>query len=293
MRVTNMHMVDLAQAGAAQNQSNVATLSQEVQTGLRVAKPSDDPTAWIEAQREKVRSALNDGTSEAIQSSSERLTSTDGALATLSSIVSQAQALAVQGSNASQNASTRAAIGAEMTSLFQAAVTAGNTKGVDGSYLLAGTAVATQPFDPTTGAYQGNAGVNAVNTDTAATEPAAIAGSALTAANGVDVIPTLSQLATALNGNNLAGIQSAITSLNTAVSQLATTRSQAGGMMAALNSAKSSHDSLSTQLSTSISDYTEVDVVQAASDLSKASTALQVSQAVTTKVLSLLSPVTA
>ncbi len=52
MRVTNMYMVTFVQQANEKNQSTVAQLSQEVPSGLAVSKPSDNPTAWIEAQRE-------------------------------------------------------------------------------------------------------------------------------------------------------------------------------------------------------------------------------------------------
>lgn len=288
MRVTNMYLVELAQTATANQQSNVATLSQQVSSGLRVAQPSDDPTAWVEAQREKVQSALNDGTSTAIESANDRLTQTDGALSQVAQIVSQVQSLAVQGANSDMTAASRSEIAQEVTGLFQSAVAAANSQGTDGSYLLSGTAASTQPFDPTTGAYNGNSAGTTVDTDGNQIAPASIAGTALTAASGVDILPTIAQLATALSANNSTAIQSALGALNTAVGQVATARSTAGGMMDTLQSAKSAHDTLSTALQTSISNYVDADSVSAASALATASTALQTSQAVTTRVLSLL-----
>jgi flagellin-like hook-associated protein FlgL len=61
-------------------------------------------------------------------------------------------------------------------------------------------------------------------------------------------------------------------------------------MMSALQSAQTAQQSLSTTLTTSISGLVDADAVQSASNLAQASTALQVSQAVTSKVLALLQP---
>ena len=286
MRVTNMYLVELAQAATAKNQSNVATLSQEVSSGLAVAKPSDNPTAWIEAQRQKVESTLTDGTTEAIQNGTNRLNASDGALSELSSIFSQAQTLAVQGANGTLDASSRAALGQQATALFQQAIAAANSKGPDGNYLFAGTDV-TQPFDPTTGNYSGNATAISVNTNSTTTAQASIPGGVVDAGN---ILLSLNTLATALNANDVTGIQSSIGGLNTAVSQLSQTRAQVGAMMDTLQSATSANQTLSTTLQTSISNLVDADAVQSASSLAQASTALQVSQAVTTKVLSLLEP---
>jgi len=288
MRVTNMYMVTLAQAANAKNQSNVAQLTQEVSSGLRVSKPSDDPTAWLEAQRQKVQTTLNTGVGEAIQSATTRLQLTDGALATLSSVVSQAQELAVEGSSAQLTPSARADQAQQVAGLLQSALAAANTKDSDGNYVLSGTAISTQPFENPSGNYQGNGTALSVNTDATTTQQASLPGTALE--GGVNIFVTLNTLVTALSSNNLTGIQSALGDLNTANTQLATTRAQVGGMMTTMQSAQTASTTLASTLQTSVASLTQVDAVQAASQLAQASTALQVSQAVTTKVLSLLEP---
>ncbi|HEY1812718.1 MAG TPA: flagellin [Kofleriaceae bacterium] len=290
MRVTNMYMVTLAQQANEKNQSTVAQLSQEVSSGLAVSKPSDNPTAWIEAQRAKVEQTINDGTGQALQGGLEKINATDGALSTLSQLVSQAQSLAVEGASASITSDARADAAQQVTGLLQSALAAVNTKDVDGTYLLSGTAVNTAPFDAT-GTYQGNTATTSVASSGNGTSQDSLAGSALDAgANSVNIIQTLGDLATALSGNDVTGIQAQLANLNTAVSQLATTRAQVGGMMSALQSAQSAQQSLSTTLTTSISGLVDADAVQSASNLAQASTALQVSQAVTSKVLALLQP---
>jgi flagellar hook-associated protein 3 FlgL len=290
MRVTNMYMVTLAQEANAKNQSNVAQLSQEASSGLAVAKPSDNPAAWIEAQRAKVEQTINDGTGQALQGGLEKLNATDGALSTLSQLVSQAQALAVEGASASITPDARADAAQQANALLQSALATVNAKDVDGTYLLSGTAVNTVPFD-STGTYQGNSSTTSIDSSASGTSQDSLAGSALAGSGGgVNILATLGSLATALSSNDVTGIQTQLGSLNTAVTQLATTRAQVGGMMAALQSAQSAQQSLSTTLTTSISNLVDADAVQSASSLAQASTALQVSQAVTSKVLSLLQP---
>jgi flagellar hook-associated protein 3 FlgL len=290
MRITDHRIVDMAAASAARNESRVGELSNEMSSGLRVAKPSDDPSAWLSAQRDRVRAALNDGTSEAISTGHDQLVASDGALSTLSGLISKARELAVEGSNDTQNASSRAAIGTELDSLFETAVSTANAVGANGEYLLGGTSSLTQPFDTATGAYTGDAVTRGVNLDTVSTQVATVAGSSLTATSGVDILPLLKTLATAMNSNNITAIRSSLTGLDTAVTQLAQLRGQTGGRMAVLESAKTAHADLATRITASISNTVEADSVATATDLAKASTALSVSQAVTTHVLQLLDP---
>ncbi|MFT3694212.1 MAG: flagellar hook-associated protein FlgL [Kofleriaceae bacterium] len=290
MRVTGARIVDLAASSTSKNQSSVATLTEEVTSGLRVSKPSDDPAAWLQAQRQKIRSALNDGSSSALSTGLEQLQQSDGALSSISQLVSQARELAIEGSNDTQNATSRAAIGAEMNSIFNSMIAFANTKNSAGEYIFAGSQSATQPFDTTTGAYVGDAAVRTLNTDTVTSTIASVPGTKLTAANGVDVIPLMKQLANALNANDGVTTRSLLGDLDTAVKQLAQTRGETGGYMNVITSTKTAHDELSTRLATSISNLTEVDETVAASNLAKASTALTVSQTVTSHVLSILDP---
>jgi flagellar hook-associated protein 3 FlgL len=290
MRITDHRIVDMAAAATQRNQATVGELSDQVSTGLRVSKPSDDPAAWMSAQREKVRAALNDGTSQAIQVGHERLVASDGALSSLAGIVSQARELAIEGSNDTLSAAARQDIGTQIGSLFDTAVAAANTIDANGEYMFAGANSLAQPFDTTTGAYTGDAASRSINTDTTSKQIETVPGSGLTAANGVDILPLLKTLATAMNTNNAASIQAALGGLDTAITQVSFLRGQTGAHMAVLETAKTAHDQLATRIQSSISNSVEIDTVAAASNLAKASQALTISQSVTTHVLQLLDP---
>ncbi len=288
MRITSAHIMELATEATSKAQDNVAKASQVASSGLSVAVASDDPIAWVTAQRDKIHEALSQGGGDAIATSRDQLQQTDGALASIASAVSQARALAVQAASATYSASDRAALGVEVEGLFQTAVGAANAQGSDGAYLLSGTKSDIAPFDAN-GVYQGDGNTAAITTSDQASLATNVAGSALTATNGVDVLPELQTLATALKSNNVAGIQSALDTLSTATDQVSQARASAGTAMVALNDADGARQSLETQLSTMISNLTQADAVGAASTLAQSTAALQVSQAVSAHVLQSLS----
>ena len=290
MRITDHRLVDMSTAAASTNQSRVADISEEVSSGLRVSRPSQDPTAWLAAQRARVRATLADGTAQAFETGHDHLVATDGALSQISDIVMRVRALAIQGASDSTSADGRASMSTEVRGLFSAAVVAGNTRSADGEYLLAGASSLTEPFDPATGAYRGDATTRAVTTDATTTQLASVAGSSLTAANGVDVFATLDRLATALSTNDVATVRSLVGDLDTATSQLASTRSQTGSMMAVIEQARTAHGELVTHLATTISNAVEADTAVAASELAKATQALEVSRAVSSHIVSMLNP---
>lgn len=289
MRITGHRMIELAAASTARSQEDVATRSAEMSSGLRVAKPSDDPTAWAAAERAKMRRTIAEGTGTAVEVGRDQLEQTDGALAALGDIVSQVRALAIQGSNGSYNAAARLQLGTQVQSLFDAALGAANTRSSTGEYLLAGSTSVTPPFDAA-GVYQGDASARSIPATESSTAFASIPGSRLTAVNGVDVIPLLAQVATALSTNNLAALQTSIGDLETAVGQVSQSRTIAGSAMSVLDSTLAARDHLTTHLSSEIARNVEVDGVAAASALASASQSLEASRAVTAHLVSMLDP---
>jgi flagellar hook-associated protein 3 FlgL len=284
-------MIDLAAAATTKNQAAVAHASDELSSGMRVNAPSDDPAAWLAAQRTKLRQALSQGNGAAMASGRDRLVSTDNALASLGDVVSQVRSLAVQGASATYNPANRAGLGDQVRGLFQNALDAANARGNDGEFLLAGSASLTQPFDAT-GVYHGDATVRSLPGDTTNTTPVTIAGTALTAASGVDVLPLLDRVATALSTNDMATLTAALPDLDAAVKQISSARTTGGSAMNVIDQATSSHAVMEQDMAAAISKFVEVDTVTAAGELAKATQALEVSRTVSQHIVSVLAPST-
>jgi flagellar hook-associated protein 3 FlgL len=289
MRITGNRLIDLAAASTTKNQSAVADVAAQVSSGMRVTAPSDDPTAWLAAQRTKMQQALSQGTGQAVAEGRDRLQVTDNALASIGDVVSQIRTLAVQGASATYNPDNRVALGAQVRGLFLSAIDSANVRGRDGEFLLAGTNSLTAPFDAT-GAYTGDARVRAIPSDGSVTAGVTIAGSDLTAANGVDVLPLLDRIATALSANDMPTLLAALPDLDTAVKQLSTVRSHTGGAMSFLDQATMARATLEQDMQQAISRFVEVDTVSAASELAKATQSLEVSRAVTQHIIAALAP---
>jgi flagellar hook-associated protein 3 FlgL len=287
MRVTGNRLIDQSSAATTRSQTEVGTASQQASTGMRVDKPSDDPSAWLAARRANLKKALTEGASAAVQASRERLDETDGALAAIGDAVSQVRALAVQGSSDSYNATTRAELGLQVRALFQTALAAANTKSADGEYLFAGSASLTEPFDAT-GTYVGDSTTRAVPTFEGGTTAATVAGSDLTAAAGVDVLAVLDRVATALANNDTTALSAGLGELDTAVKQVSRMRTRSGVEMSVLDDTATAQGALADNLTKTIARHVEADAIGAATALAKATQALEVSRAVTSHIVSLL-----
>lgn len=287
MRVTGNRLIDLSAASTTKSQAQVATATAEVSSGMRVSKPSDDPTAWAAAQRATLRRTLAEGANTAVQASRDRLDETDNALDTIGDAVSQVRALAIQGASASYGPADRAAIAVHVRALFENARTAANTKSSDGEYIFAGSNSFTAPFDAA-GTYTGDAVSRDVPTYESGTSRSTVPGTELTATAGVDVLPLMERVAAALAANDLPALQLGLGELETAIKQVALARTRTGGAMTVLDSAVAAHGELAEHLSTTIASQVEADSVGAATNLAKASQALERSRVVASHVISLL-----
>jgi flagellar hook-associated protein 3 FlgL len=289
VRITGNRLIEQAAAATTSNQSAVATATNQLTSGLRVDAPSDDPAAWMAGQRAKLHKALSQTTGTAIAASRENLDEVDRVLGSLGETVSSIRALAVQGSSGQYDATARAELGAQAKALFQSALAAVNSRSSNGEYLLAGTASLTEPFDAT-GAYQGNAMTRAIATGEGGEQTITVAGSALTATQGVDILPLLAKVAGALSANDPAALTATLSDLDTAVGQISLARGHAGAAMTVLDDAKATHAALETNLASQISRAVETDSVAAASELARASQALEVSRTVSSHIVALLAP---
>jgi flagellin-like hook-associated protein FlgL len=289
MRITSGRMIDLSAAAVAKQQRAVADASTEVSSGMRVERPSQDPTAWVAAQRAGMRRTVLAGDTASVESAKERLAQTDAAFATIGDAVTRAWTLAIQGASAGYSAADRAGMAAELRELMGSALAAANARGADGEFLLGGSLSTSTPFDAA-GGYLGDAATREVRTSEATTTVASVAGSALTAASGVDVLPLFEAVAARLAANDPAGAQALLGDFERASAQVASARSTTGHALAALEDVAVAHGLLNEQFSASIARAVESDTVAAASTLARSSHALEISRAVSAHVVALVDP---
>lgn len=290
MRVTEGRMLELA-ADAMSKATDAAAQAQGVMSsGLRVALPSDDLAGWSEGQRTQVRSLESHARGTAIGRATDDLQTTDGALSSVASALSQARQLAVQMANGVQTAPNRAAAAAQINTLRDTIVAAGNTQDSNGTYVLAGSQgqSATAPFSAA--GYSGDAITRSMSVSETQTSSISVAGSVLTAASGVDIIGTLNALSAALASNNVAGIQASLASLQTATSQVAGARSSVGTAVSTLEAANGARSQFELHLATTHQRDVEADAITAASNLAATKNALESASAVAQQVVSLTDP---
>lgn len=147
MRITDGIRTMQATGNMQAADAAIQRLQQQVSSGLRVQRPSEDPGAAASIM--EIRSELK-ATAQFQRNISQavaRVETEEMVLAQLDDALSRALELAVGQADDLANASTRQQVRAEVESLLQFAVSLGNTRWGDG-YLFGGFAAAQPPFDP-------------------------------------------------------------------------------------------------------------------------------------------------
>lgn len=135
---------------------------EEMASGLKLLKPSDDPAAMASVLDFKASIDLNNRYQDNISALQLRLNNEETALDSASNVLYRVRELTVTGLNASYNGSDRDAIGREIHEMTMALMDVANTKDDKGEYLFAGSRAEVKPFDfdpessPLTVSYRGD-----------------------------------------------------------------------------------------------------------------------------------------
>jgi flagellar hook-associated protein 3 FlgL len=258
--------------------SRVAKLNEQVATGKRINRPSDDPGRI--SQLHNVRQQLsNQGVYLKNAGQAEQLLNVaDTALKDLHSTMTEARELAIQYSNEVYHGDQRADAAQVVDSLFGRALGSANTK-FNERYIFAGTAYDNQAYDET-GTYKGS-------TD----DPDSVVGEGLAVRTGFDgsgmltdssdMFTALDNLKTALNTDDTAGITSALDDIDAALQDVEKGMVSVGGEMRRTFDAQDLAGNLELELTQAKASIEETDVVDAYSKLMQLQTNFDAAMQVT------------
>lgn len=278
MRISLGMMADTALHNIEANQARVEALQAQLTSGSRITKPSDDPigTARALSLQEGLDQATQYGRN--IDQASSWLNSTDSALGSVTDAIQRTRELAVQASTDTLSASDRSAIQSEITQLQQHVLNLANSK-YGAYYLFSGTAtdkpgyVQAADASTTPGAYQGNSVQVVREVSPGVTVP--VTADPTSTFN--PVFKALNDVLTGLSTNSTPAIQTSITSLDTALDAVNTTRASVGARVNRLDALKQRQDNVSVNLTSLLSNVKDVDMATAISNFSTAQTVYQAS----------------
>jgi flagellar hook-associated protein 3 FlgL len=147
MRISDGMKTTQSVANMRTAQESIQRLQQQISSGRRIDRPSDDPSAagTILDMRGQLRAA--EQYQRNIGQAISRIEAEEAALGQLDDALSRALELAVSQADGLATPETRSQVLAEVQTLMQFAVSLGNTRWGEG-FLFGGQQALTQPFDP-------------------------------------------------------------------------------------------------------------------------------------------------
>ncbi|WP_127532071.1 flagellar hook-associated protein FlgL [Paenibacillus kobensis] len=151
LRVTPGMMQGQLMRNINHNLTRMQGQQNELSTGRKLNKPSDDPVGITYSLRYRSELAMNEQYDKNIAQAKSQLEHTDTIMGQLNDIIQRAQELAVQGLNGTNPQSALDAMGKEIGQIYEQAVMIGNDQ-LNGKYIFNGQMTDKIPYDKATAA---------------------------------------------------------------------------------------------------------------------------------------------
>lgn len=293
MRVSNKTVFDTARFNLANLTDDLNRANMVVSTQNRLLKLSDDPVGLTQVLN--LRSSLSNieqmGRSIALGKS--WLASSESAQTSVQNLVSDTKALCVQMASATTGAAQRRSAAESVENNLKEIVALANTN-VNGRYIFAGSETDSTAFTlnaDNSVTYNGDNNAFTVKIGRNASVEIGGDGQAVFQPSGAgasdDIFVIMKDLITALQGNDIGGIQTAMTNLDTFFDHNSAQISDVGSKMIRMEIKDSVFQDLEISTKERLSEIEEPDMVEAILELKAKEFAYQAALASTSKVLQL------
>lgn len=160
MRITSAFAFDSSLANLQRRQAALAESQQQLTSGKRVLKASDDPAAAAQAERAAAAASRAESQQRALAASRNAMQLAEGALGDAGELLQQARELVVSAGNASYTDAQRRTVGEALRGLRNDLLAVANRTDGTGRYLFGGQGAGSAPLVETPGgvAYAANSG---------------------------------------------------------------------------------------------------------------------------------------
>ena len=285
MRVNPNYTGDILSAiWAAQDRAQTAV--EQLASGKRVNRPSDDPAASAGEIQNQARSDINDQFLQNVNTVQSMLQTADSTLSSVVTGLTNAISYGVQGANGTVSDVNRQQLAQSVQGILSQVVQLANTE-FHGVYIFGGTAVTAPPFvaDVTGIRYIGNLQTNSVEVLSGASTQVNVPGSQLFQQPGADVLGSLQGLVTALQSGSSTDVGNATTQLRSAFDYLTQQRTFYGSGMNRLADDQTYLNQEKVNIASEQNNLVGADLAKVMTDLTSATTAHDAALAAAAKVL--------
>ena len=146
MRISTANAFDNGIDILSRRQAEMTSLQDQLTTGKRISRASDDPAAAARAERARASIGRAETSQRAVEASKVLMTQTESNLGNADTLLQRARELLVSAGNASYGDSERASIANELQSLRQQLFAVANQSDGAGTYLFGGQGATQKPF---------------------------------------------------------------------------------------------------------------------------------------------------
>jgi flagellar hook-associated protein 3 FlgL len=272
-----------------QSQAVLNTALEVVATGKSVNQPSDNPAASAALVQNQIETADVDQYTQNVSSASSQVEAASSALSNVVSLLNKAISDGTEGANGTTSASALQSLATDVQTILSSVVSQANSS-FEGSYLFGGTATNNTPFTangaaPTGYQYNGNTDQNSVAIGDNQSIQVNLPGSQIFTNASANVLGSLGQLVTALQGGNSAQIATATSAVTSSLNYVSQQQEFYGNADAQLSSQTTFLQQETVSLTSQQTTLSGVNLAQAATNLSQAETDNSAALAAAAKVM--------
>ncbi len=323
MKVTQSSTYRLLNSNLNRITNTLQDLRNQAASGLKVNKPSDDPTAIRPILTARTEIRHSERYLQTMGISYDKMEATDTHLGQIENILQRAKEIGINAVNGSLNDNDRETLADELGQLKNALAASANTQ-IDGTYIFAGYTNTTPPFventaytdggyiatDSTTWPYfyQGDPNPTELEITTGERVEVGVTGNELfmgvansnwvapPAANqsepgNIDLFSVLTRMEEAIRNNNIddpagpgGGMTQNLENLEIAANQERRIRAQLGTRTARVETMMAHQERISVDLQQTLSRYQDADTIKTFNDIVQQESAFQAALSVTSRV---------
>lgn len=288
MRVSTSMIFDAGVRSMNRQSADLLHLQQQLASGRRILRPSDDPVAAARAlEVRQSRDLLAQyGANQATALSALGLA--EGQLSGATELLQRVRELTIQAGSPALAASNRQAIAVELRALYDNLMGIANAADGQGQFQFSGFQGATQPFSGTVDAliagaevaYAGDNGQRRIQVSATRQIEVGAPGSEVfvNTGSGESVFKTMATLIGQLELNDTTGLGAAIAKIDLASENILRVRAAFGSRMNELDSLQTANADLGLQYDQTLSALQDLDYAKAISDLTLKQNQLQAAQ---------------
>ncbi|HEX3032837.1 MAG TPA: flagellar hook-associated protein FlgL [Bacillota bacterium] len=284
MRITNSMMINTFNRNLGRNLREMNKINEQLSSGLRINRPSDDPTGITYALRLHTNITENQQYQKNVSDARSWMETTDTALNEAGLGLQRARELAVQGANGTNDLEAMKALAKEIGQIRQHIEGVSNTE-IGGRYIFSGTMTNVPAF--AAGTYQGNSQDLKYEIGPGITLPINVPGDQVFAdIPGADsVFKALTDLENQLNTGQYGLVSGQIKQLDKWISQNLSTRAEIGARLNRLELTENRLVNSNLNLNSLLDKTENVDETEAITQLKMQETTYNTSLAVGARII--------